>query len=283
MDGSARMAAVNVGKTARYMSRALGRGGGSTLPGFLAQRIYPGVVEDLSQQILQGCVLVTGTNGKTTTIRILADALHGSGFRVITNPEGSNLWRGIATALVIHANGWGKIGHSRGTIGVFEVDEGALHQVVAILSPRLIIVTNLFRDQLDRYFEVDFVAHLWSAALARLSPSTAVVLNADDPQVAYLREQIPGKGIAFDLDDAKWARFGLEHAADSRRCPRCHHDLAYEVSYFAHLGHYVCRECGWKPLDPLFVAKGVEIEGLKGVHFRISTPDGDRYFDTHLA
>ena len=280
---AARAAAVCTGKTARVLSRALGRGGGTTLPGHLAEKIDPGLVRDLAQAIPNGTVLVTGTNGKTTTTRILAGAIRGAGLEVITNPEGSNLLRGIATALLLRADRWGRLAASPSAIGVFEVDEGAFRPAIAALSPRLVVITNLFRDQLDRYFEVDFVAQLWRRALQQLPPTTTVVLNADDPQVAYLGEDLPAKVLYFGLDDRRWARPGLEHAADSRRCPKCGRDLLYGLSFYAHLGHYACAQCGWRRPDPRFVAWNVELQGLEGSRSRVSTPAGDRAFHLPLA
>ena len=280
---TARIVAVSTGKTARFLSRGLKRGGGTTLPGFLAERIDPGLVADLARGIPNGCVLVTGTNGKTTTTRILVDALSGAGLEVITNPEGSNLTRGIATALLVHAN-WRKgLDVPPSAIGVFEVDEGAFRPAVDALQPRLVVITNLFRDQLDRYFEVDFVAHLWSRALGQLPASSTVVLNADDPQVAYLGEDLTAKVLYFGLDDRRRARPGREHAADSRRCPRCGSDLFHELSYYAHLGHYSCKQCGWRRPDPRFAAWKVDVQGLEGSRSQVRTPAGDRTLEVPLA
>ncbi len=279
----ARAAAVNAGKTARFLSRSLGRGGGTTLPGHLAARINPGLVTSLARGLPNGCVLVTGTNGKTTTTRIMAEAARRAGLAVVTNPEGANLLSGIATSLLVNANRLGSMDVPSSAIGIFEVDEGALRPAIDALSPRLVVITNLFRDQLDRYFEVDFVAGLWRRALLRLPSSATVVLNADDPQVAYLGEDLPAKVLYFGLDDRQWARPVLEHAADSRRCPRCGRDLSYELSFYAHLGHYACKECGWRRPDPGFAAWKVELQGLEGSRSQVTTPAGHRTLRLPLA
>jgi lipid II isoglutaminyl synthase (glutamine-hydrolysing) len=273
---TARAAAVNAGKTVRFMSRALGRGGGTTLPGHLADRIDPGLVAALARALPNGCVLITGTNGKTTTTRIMAGAARASGLEVITNPEGSNMLSGIATSLLVRANRLGILEVPASAIGIFEVDEGALPAAIETLSPRLVVITNLFRDQLDRYFEVDFIAHLWQRALSKVGPSTTVVLNADDPQVAYLGEGTSARVMYFGVEDRQWARPALEHAADSRRCPECSHDLLYELSFYAHLGHYACKECGWRRPDPRFAAWKVQLQGVEGSESHVSTPAGDR-------
>lgn len=258
------------------MSRALGRGGGTTLPGHVADRIDPGLIAGLARALPNGCVLVTGTNGKTTTTRIMAGAARAAGLEVITNPEGSNMLSGIATSLLVRTNSLGALEVPDSAIGIFEVDEGALPGAIETLSPRLVVITNLFRDQLDRYFEVDFIAHLWQRALSALGPSTTVVLNADDPQVAYLGEGIAARVMYFGLEDRQWARAVLEHTADSRRCPHCSHDLVYEMSFYAHLGHYACKECGWRRPDPRFAAWKVQLQGIEGSESQTSTPAGDR-------
>jgi lipid II isoglutaminyl synthase (glutamine-hydrolysing) len=258
------------------MSRALGRGGGTTLPGHVADRIDPGLIAGLARALPNGCVLVTGTNGKTTTTRIMAGAARAAGLEVITNPEGSNMLSGIATSLLVRTNSLGVLEVPDSAIGIFEVDEGALPGAIETLSPRLVVITNLFRDQLDRYFEVDFIAHLWQRALSGVGESTTVVLNADDPQVAYLGEGIDARVVYFGLEDRHWARPVLEHAADSRRCPHCSHDLVYEMSFYAHLGHYACKECGWRRPDPRFAAWKVRLQGVEGSESHTSTPAGDR-------
>lgn len=280
---AARAAAAGTGKTARFLSRALGRGGGTTLPGYLAGWIDPALVPGLAQRIPNGSVLVTGTNGKTTTARILAGAVRGAGLEVISNPEGSNLVTGIGTALLTRTDRWGRLAVPPSAIGVFEVDEGAFRPAANDLAPRLVVITNLFRDQLDRYFEVDFVAQLWHRALRQLPPSATVVLNADDPQVAYLGEDTPAKVVYFGLEDRQWARRGLEHAADSRRCPRCGRDLLYELSFYAHLGHYACQQCGWRRPDPRFAAWKVDLQGLDGSRSQVTTPAGERTFEVPLG
>jgi UDP-N-acetylmuramyl tripeptide synthase len=278
-----RAAAVSAGKSVRYLSRALGRGGGTALPGRVANRLDPGLLTSLARDLPNGCALVTGTNGKTTTTRIVAEAARAAGLYVITNPEGSNLTSGIATALLINANAQGELNVPPSAIGVFEVDEGALSPAILALRPRLVVITNLFRDQLDRYFEVDFVAGLWHGGLRQLPSGAAVVLNADDPAVSYLGDDLPAKVGYFGLDDRHWGKVGPEHAADSRRCPRCDQDLLYELSFYAHLGHYACKECGWRRPDPTFAARNVTLDGVAGSKSQVRTPAGERLLEVPLG
>jgi UDP-N-acetylmuramyl tripeptide synthase len=277
------IAAVNVGKEVRRLTRALGRGGGTSLPGLLAERIDPRLVSTLSAELPNGCVVVTGTNGKTTTTRILAEAVRRFGWSALSNREGANLLRGVATVLLDHADRAGRLRVPRDGIGVFEIDEGTLPAAVTALRPRLVVITNLFRDQLDRYFEVDFVARLWARALADLPAGATLVLNADDPQVAFLGEAARGKVVYFGLDDLNHAHAGLEHAADSRRCLRCGVDLLYVRTFYAHLGHYACGHCGWRRPDADVAARHIELSVLEGGELEVTTPGGDQLLHVPLA
>jgi len=282
-DAVLRAAAVNAGKEARRLARALGRGGGTSLPGLLAERILPGLSGELAAELPLGCVLISGTNGKTTTTRLLAEAERRAGRNVLSNREGSNLLRGIATTLVDWADRAGHLSCGPAGIGVFEVDEGALPGAIALLCPRMVVITNLFRDQLDRYFEVDFIARLWSKALERLPPDATLVLNADDPAVAFLGEARPGEVVYYGLEDARHAHIGLEHVADSRRCPRCDVDLRYERTFYAHLGRYACERCGWHRPSPQVAASHVELTSLEGGRLEVATPWGNHRYTLHLA
>jgi lipid II isoglutaminyl synthase (glutamine-hydrolysing) len=275
--------AISLGKSIRYLSRGLGRGGGTTLPGHVANRFDRGLLMSLARDLPNGCVLVTGTNGKTTTTRILAEVARADGFHVITNPEGSNLLSGIATSLLIKAIAQGRLDVPPSAIGVFEVDEGALGPAIEALDPRLVVITNLFRDQLDRYFEVDFVAGLWQRSLRRLPSGATVVLNADDAAVSFLGDDLSAQVRYFGLNDRECGKPGLEHAADSRRCPRCDHDLLYELNFYAHLGHYVCKECDWRRPDPEYAAQNVLLHGAAGSTLEIRAAADERLLKIPLA
>jgi lipid II isoglutaminyl synthase (glutamine-hydrolysing) len=171
--------AIAIGRLAGQISRFLGRGG-SAIPGLVAGRIAPRAIERLAGSVRDGVVVVTGTNGKTTTTKMIVAALEADGRRVVTNRTGSNLERGIVTALIDRASWRGVM---RADIAVFEADEAAVRPLSRQLAPRLLVVTNLARDQLDRYGELDTTEGHVAAALGRAGGS---VLNADDPRVAGL-------------------------------------------------------------------------------------------------
>ncbi|MCK9517922.1 MAG: MurT ligase domain-containing protein [Dehalococcoidia bacterium] len=235
--------AVIAGRTAALVSRRLGRGGGTALPGLVAERVHPGLVRDLARQLGAGRVMITGTNGKTTTARILAQILEEAERPYVHNREGSNLMRGLASTLLAIAGRAGNIPGARQMTGLFEVDEATTPAASAAIAPNAIAFTNLFRDQLDRYGEVDTVAGFWRDALARAPKSATLVINADDPSVAELAVGWPGPIHWFGLDDPA---FATDHpgAVDARWCRECGGTFEYERRYFAHIGHWRCTGCG---------------------------------------
>src|SRR6266702_6852882 len=168
--------AVVGGRTAGALSRRLHLGGGTSIVGLVAQRVYPDIVGHLATQLEHGSVLVTGTNGKTTTSGLIAAILSDAGLRVWRNREGSNLMQGVAGALVIRAQPNGNLRRSGQAISIFEVDEAVVPQIVQKVPLRVAVFNNLFRDQLDRYGEVDTVASRWEQAIRVLPESTILVL-----------------------------------------------------------------------------------------------------------
>ncbi len=270
--------AVVAGRTAGALSRRLHLGGGTSVAGLVAQRVDGDIASHLARQLRHGSAVVTGTNGKTTTCGMVASALRAAGTRVWRNREGANLARGVATSLVIRARPDGRLRWGGDAAAVFEVDEAAFPQVLAQVRPRAVLVTNLFRDQLDRYGEVNTVLDRWRNALAYLPQGAAVVLNADDPSVASL---------ALGLrDDLRVTYFGVESVApsgregeraeqviDSRTCPRCQAVLTFTRRFYSHIGHWRCDACGLARPEPAVSARGVESFGVAAVHFTLAAPD----------
>lgn len=261
-------AAVMAGRAASLATRGLRRGGGTALPGLVATRIAPDIVEHLGRQLGRGRVLITGTNGKTTTTRMLAGALQAAGVPYLNNREGSNLMRGIATTLLAAAGPTGNIAGAAGTLGLFEADEATLPLAARALAPTVITFTNLFRDQLDRYGEVDTVAAFWREALAATPRDATLVLNADDPSVAELSIDWPGPVLWFGLDDPALATEATG-AFDARWCRACGSTFAYSRRYFAHVGYWRCTGCGRARPQPQVVATNLEL-GLDAASFDIA-------------
>lgn len=269
-----RAAAIISAKTAAGLSRRLRTGGGTALPGLIAERIDPEIVRDLASKLGAGSVLVTGTNGKTTTSRLLRSIAREGGLRPIGNSEGSNMMRGVAAALA-EASGWdGRLRKSRRAAGVFEVDEATMPLVADAVRPRAVVFTNLFRDQLDRYGEVETVAAIWRRAIAGFTPEVTLVLNADDPSVASLREAARGPVITFGLEDASLASGEIEHAADARWCPKCGAELEYEAVYYGHIGRWRCpANDSERPQPDVCCTRAVSTGD--GLDLTMRTPDGE--------
>jgi UDP-N-acetylmuramyl tripeptide synthase len=243
--------AVLAGRAASALSRRLGRGGGTVIGGHVVTRLAPRALAELSRALPRGVVLVSGTNGKTTTSRLLAHLLAGQGVALVHNRAGANLLPGIVSALAQNTD-WR--GRPRAALGLFEVDEATLPHALGPAAPRAVVLTNLFRDQLDRYGEVHFVAELWRRALAALPATRALVLNADDPLVANLAAAHRGPVVYYGVEAPEPGGPVLPHAADARLCPSCGAPLAYRLVYYGHLGHYSCPACRFQRPAPTVAA-----------------------------
>ncbi len=261
-------AAVTAGKGAALASRLLGRGGGTALPGLVAERLDPAIVANLGEQLGRGRVLVTGTNGKTTTSRIVARSLEEGGIHYLHNREGSNLMRGIASALLDASWLSGTIPGGEETLGLFETDEATLPAAARALQPTALAFTNLFRDQLDRYGEVDTVAGFWRTALQASPRDATLVLNADDPSVADLAIGWEGPVHWFGVDDPAFAT-ETAGATDARWCGACGGSFAYTRRYFAHIGHWRCTGCERVRAEPQTSGSNIRL-GLDAAAFDVT-------------
>jgi len=264
-------AAVAAGRLATFFSRRLGAGGGTTAPGHLVRLLDPEAVSAIAARIPRGSILVTGTNGKTTTTRMISTVLRKAGLRVAHNRSGANLMAGIASTLVNQAS---LAGAPRADVGLFELDEAAFPAAVEKLSPRICVLTNLFRDQLDRYGEVDYLSRLWQETLGRLPPSAVVLLNADDPRIAGLGASLHCRVLYYGLESPSMGGSTLSHAADSRFCPRCGTPYDYSVVFYSHLGHYRCLSCGLTRPRTHFRVVKAELLGTEGSRLEVAGPDG---------
>ena len=256
-----------IARGVRELSRRLGRGGGTTLPGRLLMRADPKALQRMAAQLDDGAVLVSATNGKTTTSAMVAAVLEGAGREVVNNRAGSNMGWGVATALL-------DAKRDSGQLGLFEVDEAWLPTVAEAVRPRTYLLANLFRDQLDRYGELELLADRWAElAAAEEARGARFVLNADDPLVADLGRGREGVTY-FGVDDDSQALPGLQHAADSKHCRNCGHPYVYEAVYLGHIGRYRCANCGRERPTPSVSAREVELHGMSGARVVMETPAG---------
>ncbi len=261
-------AKVSLARALGAASRVSGRGGGTTLPGRVLLRLAPDAIARLGASLDRGATIVSATNGKTTTAAMIAAVLGAAGRAPVHNRAGSNMTWGVATALL----------EQRGHEGLFEVDEAWLPRVAEQLDPSLFVLGNLFRDQLDRYGEIEAIADGWAATVAEQAGSARFALNADDPLIADLGRDADGSPrsgvVYFGLEDSSQALPELQHAFDAKHCRRCGHPYAYERAFVGHLGHYACESCGARRPAPEVAATRVELRGMAGSLVELRTPQG---------
>ena len=239
--------AVSVAKSVTFIVRSLRLGAASVLPGSIARRIEPRLLQLLSQQVKNGVILIAGTNGKTTTALLLCTILERKGFRVTHNSTGANLENGLMTALLESTN---LLGTLNTDYAILEVDENIVPRVLAPLQPQIILCLNLFRDQLDRYGEVDTISKRWTKVISTLPAETVVIPNADDPTLSNLGQQLPQRVLFFGLNEPEHYLEAIPHAVDSIYCPKCGHSLDYKGVYLSHLGDFTCPKCGFTKSKP---------------------------------
>jgi lipid II isoglutaminyl synthase (glutamine-hydrolysing) len=270
---SARRAiAVSMGKAVRGGSRRLGKGNGTAVPGAVALAIDPGTLAGLVAEIPRGAVLVTGSNGKGTTCRMLAEVMRAAGLHAILNREGSNQLSGLATTLVASSSRSGHLPADDQAIGLFEVDEGSFPRIIKqIARPRALVFTNVFRDQLDRYLEPAYLVSVLERTIRNLPADTTLVLNADDPRVAYLAPELENPRLYFGIQDTAHGRDGIDPTSDFPRCPRCGGELAYGCVFYAHLGHWVCHGCGLARPEPRVRLTKIDLLGFASSRVQAAT------------
>jgi lipid II isoglutaminyl synthase (glutamine-hydrolysing) len=251
------------------LSRATGRGGGTTLPGRVLLRMAPNAIEVLGRRLTDGTTVISATNGKTTTAGMLAEAMRAAGRDPVHNRAGSNMTWGVATALA----------EQRGAEGLFEVDEAWLPHVVKALGPRILVLGNLFRDQLDRYGELERLADIWAEVVSSREGASRFVLNADDPLVADLgrdRDLRRREGVTyFGIEDTRHALPELQHAHDAKHCRRCGAAYRYERAFVGHLGHYDCPNCEADRPEPDIAATRIDLDGMDGATVTVRSPEGE--------
>jgi UDP-N-acetylmuramyl tripeptide synthase len=246
------------------------RGGGATsVPGKVLLRLAPDAIATLAARLTRGSVLISATNGKTTTAALAAAILEGDGVKLVHNQSGANMAGGIAATLLAAARPRGSID---GELGLFEVDELWLGPLAAQLRPRAILLANLFRDQLDRYGELETITERWEEALCE--GDAQLVLNADDPSIADLGRDRGGV-LYFGVEDDSLALGGMAHAADAKHCRRCGAPYVFDAIYLGHLGHYHCPSCRRSRPAPLVTATDVSLQGVRAARFTLRTPAGE--------
>jgi UDP-N-acetylmuramyl tripeptide synthase len=269
-------AKIALARASGRLSRLSRRGGGTSLPGKLLLRLAPDAIGRLGAELPRGSVVVSATNGKTTTTGMIASVLARAGIVVAHNRAGANMPGGVATALLERSR---RRGVERAELGLFEVDEAWVETIVEQLRPQTLVLGNLFRDQLDRYGELEKLAENWARLVEAPARPRVLVLNADDPLVADLGETPAGErragALYFGVEDGSHALPALEHAFDAKHCRRCGHAYVYSAAYLGHLGVYACPNCGHARPKPAIAATRVELSGMAGSQLTVSTPEGE--------
>jgi UDP-N-acetylmuramyl tripeptide synthase len=262
---------IVLARAAARLSRGLGRGG-TSLPGKLLIALEPDALSLLAGRLGRGSLIVSATNGKTTTAAMIASILERAGVPLVHNRAGANMAGGIAAALL----GTGRNGGAGNAMGLFEVDEFWLERVARQVRPRALLLANLFRDQLDRYGELETIADRWAAVVADLGSEAGIVLNADDPLIADLGRDAPDVAY-FGIEDDSVAVAEMQHASDSKHCRRCGAAYTYDTIYMGHLGRYHCPSCGRQRPAPDVAAERIVLDGTRAASFHLRTPEGEAH------
>jgi lipid II isoglutaminyl synthase (glutamine-hydrolysing) len=265
-------AAVFTAKTVTTAIRVLKLGAASVLPGTISKTLHPRILGLLSQQIKHGVIVVAGTNGKTTTSLLLRAMLEKDGWKVVHNEAGANLVNGLITTLLEHTS---LLGNLKADFGILEVDENVIPLVLPQLQPKYIMALNLFRDQLDRYGEVDTIVYKWSKAVASLPVGTTMVVNGDDPALTHFglemaKANLPKQIKYFGLSEPDLYLDEIPHAVDSIYCPSCGTSLDYKGVYLSHQGDFSCPKCDFRK-QPLSIASDQWPQVLIGVYNKYNT------------
>jgi UDP-N-acetylmuramyl tripeptide synthase len=237
--------AINSAKLARLAVSAVGHEG-TSLPGLVAEKIDPGLLTKLAKNnFSKGVIVVTGTNGKTTASKMIADVMKSQGISFIRNQAGSNMPRGIITTILQNSDSKGRC---EADMALFEVDEAYVPAICLQLKPKIVTVTNLFRDQLDRYGELDSIATSFKKAFSSLD--TTLILNADDPLVASLGRGLSKKPVFFGVSDYTGETIENDNTADSIFDSENGEKLQYLQRYFGHIGIYSSKVSKFKRPTP---------------------------------
>ena len=241
MAGRSHPSSPSRGPSAR--SRACAAAAASSAPGKVLMRLDPGAIGELAARLPRGSVLVSATNGKTTTTRAARRDPQRAGVSLGEQPDRGRTWPGVSPRRCSPPPA--RAGAIAGELGLFEVDELWLDSLAAELHPRAILLGNLFRDQLDRYGELETIADRWDAAVhSGPARESTLVLNADDPAIADLGRERDAPVLYFGVEDDSLALPGMAHAADAKHCRSCGAPYVFDAVYLGHLGHYHCPSCG---------------------------------------
>ena len=246
-----KMIAIIAAKLSVIIGKILGKKSSST-PGTIARKICPNILSQLAKQVKEKTILVCGTNGKTTTTNLLYSLIKNSGKEVVCNNVGANMLDGITCAFVTKSNIFGKL---KADYAVLECDEAYLRHIVKYVNTDKIVITNLFRDQLDRYGEIDATVKLLDEAFSNIKNNFELILNADDPLCAHYSSKYNAKfyGISEDKNLKK------NEIKEGRFCVHCKNELSYNYCHYSQLGDFFCEKCGYKRQTPQYEVVNIDL------------------------
>lgn len=270
---------IILGKLIILLSQTLNLGSGSTWPGHIALALNRNFIKDILALHPKGgklrklkIIIVAGTNGKTTTGRLITSIIRENNKTYLQNKAGANLLNGLASTLIKGVNLFSLPRSLPGILNadylIFESDEYALPKVIEQTNPDYIVCLNLFRDQLDRYGEVDSIAKKWHEKFKKLKKNTTLILNVDDPQISFLEIGTKAKVLHFGLETNDDGNH-IKHGADSAHCPNCGSKLEYESVFFSHLGVWKCSNCQLK--RPELDVPSIGFHSLVGTYNKYNT------------
>lgn len=233
-----------LGKISLFLIQKIKKTSGSTWPGHIALSVNENFVKDtLAKNKNLRIILIAGTNGKTTTTKALSEILNKSDIRTIHNMAGANLVNGLASLLIQHTGLNGKV---KAQTILFETDENSFPLVLnQVKNPTAVVLLNLFRDQLDRYGEINTTTEKWKTALDKTSHSSLIIANADDPQIVQIATDAPGETLYYSVEEKYKEKKELSHAVDSITCPKCRSHLDFSKISYSHIGNFTCNKCGF--------------------------------------
>ena len=271
-------AAIFVGKLTAGLIRKLGKSGATAAPGLYALNIDPNLVKKLAGRIKLYSIVISGTNGKTTTARMLASIFEEARLKVIHNRAGSNLLRGIASELI------DKSSHLEKTdIAIWETDEAVMPIAVSQTDPKVLVISNLFRDQLDRYGEIDKLRKIWTKTTSKLDKQKILIINSDDPQVANLGNKTSAKVYYFGITDQSTGQQSIPPVTDAKFCPNCQTPLVYQAVYVYHMGKYQCIKCAFKHPKATVTTDRITKISPQLAQFELKTPKGSAKIDLKVG
>lgn len=263
-----RIIAIWAGKLLTIAGRIIGRKS-SASPGAFALKICPDLVSDINKIVTKKVIVTCGTNGKTTTNNLMCSALEAKGYTVLCNKLGANMLSGIATTYIQAANLFGRI---KADYACLEIDEAYTPIVFKQVKPDVMVITNLFRDQLDRYGEIDITVNIIKRAIEEAG-NVKLVLNADDPLCVQFGRMKGADAVYYGISEQVLPQ--VDDTKEGRFCPICGAEQKFNYYHYSQLGDFYCPACGYKRPDPQYDIRNVSLKSaikfdINGQHMEVN-------------